>query len=167
MWLLRMNRLRTLKKVPRHKKASSKSSESKKSHQDTGYLEDEDLANFHQEGQILEHEKNAYIEIDDLTNFQQKQATSEKTGNNENTELDECDGALKDDDHFKQTPVIGQFSNIRLLAIQDRMWYAFILTAEESAKPIPVSKLCTHIENLHADRDKLFAKEYMVKLNRQ
>ena len=29
-------------------------------------------------------------------------------------------------------------------------------------KPIPVSEFCNHVELMHADRDKLFEKEYTV-----
>ena len=37
--------------------------------------------------------------------------------------------------------------------------------AEEFSRPVPVSKFCTHVKKLHADRDKLLEKEYTVNGN--
>ena len=32
----------------------------------------------------------------------------------------------------------------------------------ECMEPIPVSEFCNHVEQMHADRDKLFEMEYTV-----
>ena len=39
-----------------------------------------------------------------------------------------------------------------------------LLPACEHEKPVPISKFSSHVEKLHADRDRLFEMEYMVSI---
>ena len=52
---------------------------------------------------------------------------------------------------------------VTLFAISHNAQFA----AGEHVKPVPVSEFSSHVERLHADRDKLFEMEYEVRWNSQ
>ena len=66
----------------------------------------------------------------------------------------------KDKDYyFMDTSLLGQLGiNLYRLIIINCQF----LSAGERVKPIPVSEFSSHVERLHADRDKLFEMEYEV-----
>ena len=78
----------------------------------------------------------------------------------ESLELKGSDMTKDKDYYFMDTTLIGEIiKKCVKYVIED---YHKLFAAGERVKPIPVSEFSSHVERLHADRDKLFEMEYEV-----
>ena len=99
------------------------------------------------------------IDYNDYVTHNVPQSQGQNEG--ENVELRECDEPQTDRDYYyMDTDAIGE--NLSCAAKSDVRILSELLTAGERMKPIPVSEFSSHVERLHADRDKLFEMEYEV-----
>ena len=81
----------------------------------------------------------------------------------ESLELKDSDETQTDKDkdyYFMDTTLIGEV--MKSMKYED---CHKLIAAGERVKPIPVSEFSSHVERLHADRDKLFEMEYEVNIS--